>query len=329
MKERMPEISIIVPVYKVEEYLPACIDSILAQTFRDFELILVDDGSPDNCPALCDAAAEKDARIRVIHQKNGGLSAARNAGLDIARGEWIGFVDSDDTVAPEMYAQLLCRVQADAAQLAVCSYRFVQEDGTFLPDRSTITRDEVLTREQALERIDRGFFTTVWNRLYHRSLFETLRFPVGKLHEDEYVAHKVYWQCQRISVVAQPLYFYLQRGGGISKQKHSFRQDMDKAEGVLSRAEFAWTQKLYGVAYPACDGAANALASAWMQNGRTPEETDRLQAVTARVRTLAKELLHQPGPRAARVKLRLFLLSPKGYYDTVKLYDRLKTMRKE
>lgn len=329
MKNDSPIISIIVPVYKVEQYLPACIDSILAQTFRDFELILVDDGSPDGCPALCDAAAGKDDRIRVLHQKNGGLSAARNAGLDIARGQWIGFVDSDDTIAPEMYEQMLHRVKTDAAQLAVCSYRFVREDGTFLPDRSTITRNEVLTREQALERIDRGYFTTVWNRLYHRSLFETVRFPVGKLHEDEYIAHRIYWQCQRIAVVAQPLYFYLLRTGGISKQKHSFRQDMDKAEGVLSRAEFAWTQKLYGVAYPACDGAARALASAWMQNGRTPEETARLQAATARVRTLAKELLPLPGPEAARIRLRLFLLSPKGYHDVTTLYDRLRAMGKE
>ena len=98
-----PLLSIIVPVYDVENYLQKCIDSILAQTFTDFELILVEDGSPDNCPALCDAAAAKDARVRVIHQKNGGLSAARNAGLDAARGAWIGFVDSDDYIAPEMY----------------------------------------------------------------------------------------------------------------------------------------------------------------------------------------------------------------------------------
>ena len=96
-----PEISIIVPVYQVEKYLNECIDSILAQTFTDFELILVDDGSPDNCPALCDAAAKKDSRVRVIHKQNGGVSTARNAGLDAAQGNWIAFVDSDDTATPE------------------------------------------------------------------------------------------------------------------------------------------------------------------------------------------------------------------------------------
>ena len=124
-----PLLSIIVPVYKVENYLQKCIDSILAQTFTDFELILVEDGSPDGCPALCDAAAAKDARIRVLHQKNGGLSAARNAGLDVARGEWIGFVDSDDYIAPEMYETLYKAVQSTGADLALCDYAEVDEAG--------------------------------------------------------------------------------------------------------------------------------------------------------------------------------------------------------
>lgn len=124
-----PLLSIIVPAYKVENYLQKCIDSILAQTFTDFELILVEDGSPDGCPALCDAAAAKDARIRVLHQKNGGLSAARNAGLDVARGEWIGFVDSDDYIAPEMYETLYKAVQNTGADLALCDYAAVDEAG--------------------------------------------------------------------------------------------------------------------------------------------------------------------------------------------------------
>ena len=106
-QKKSPEISIIVPVYKVEKYLNECIDSILAQTFTDFELILVDDGSPDNCPALCDAAAEKDSRVRVIHQQNKGLSGARNAGIDVARGNWLSFIDSDDTVEKTFCEKLL------------------------------------------------------------------------------------------------------------------------------------------------------------------------------------------------------------------------------
>lgn len=146
-----PLLSIIVPVYDVERYLPKCIDSILAQTFTDFELILVEDGSPDNCPALCDAAAAKDARIRVIHQKNGGLSAARNAGLDAARGEWIGFVDSDDYIAPEMYEALYKAVQSTGADLALCDYAEVDETGALCPPMHISLAEQVFTGRELLK----------------------------------------------------------------------------------------------------------------------------------------------------------------------------------
>ena len=116
-------ISIIVPVYKVEKYLDRCIESVLAQTYTDFELILVDDGSPDNCPAMCDAWAEKDSRIRVIHKPNGGLSSARNAGLDIMKGEYVTFIDSDDTVLPNYLERLLTALTVNSADVSVCSLK--------------------------------------------------------------------------------------------------------------------------------------------------------------------------------------------------------------
>lgn len=150
--EKAPLLSIIVPVYKVENYLPKCIDSILAQTFTDFELILVEDGSPDNCPALCDAAAEKDARVRVIHQKNGGLSAARNAGLDAARGAWVGFVDSDDYIAPEMYEVLYQAVQSTGADLALCDYAEVDEAGAPCQSMHVSLSEGELTGQELLKR---------------------------------------------------------------------------------------------------------------------------------------------------------------------------------
>ena len=128
--EKTPELSIIVPIYKVEKYLEECIQSILGQTFTDFELILVDDGSPDACPQMCDAAAKKDSRVRVIHQKNGGLSAARNTGIEAARGNWLGFVDSDDFVAPDMYEKLYHAAVNAGADCAVCSVQLTHEDGS-------------------------------------------------------------------------------------------------------------------------------------------------------------------------------------------------------
>lgn len=144
----MPELSIIVPVYKVEKYLPKCIDSILAQTFRDYELILIDDGSPDNCGTICDEYAAKDDRIIVIHQKNQGVSAARNAGLDIARGTYLGFVDSDDWIEPEMYETMISTAKEKQVDVVICGINYYEENGTYI--RSGLTGEDTYQGEQML-----------------------------------------------------------------------------------------------------------------------------------------------------------------------------------
>ena len=232
---KAPLLSIIVPVYKVENYLPKCIDSILAQTFTDFELILVDDGSPDNCPALCDAAAEKDARVRVIHQKNGGLSAARNAGLDAARGAWIGFVDSDDYIAPEMYEVLYQAVQSTGADLALCDYAEVDEAGTPCPQM----------------HVSLSMIQPAWNKLYRRAVFAQLRYPEGKLNEDLFLIPEVCLQIQKAVVVPKALYYYVQRGGSIMSGNKTLRH-FDAAEA----AQRYWDCLVENAAYDALANAA-------------------------------------------------------------------------
>ena len=231
MPYEKPLLSIIVPVYKVENYLQKCIDSILAQTFTDFELILVDDGSPDNCPALCDAAAAKDARIRVLHQKNGGLSAARNAGLDVARGEWIGFVDSDDYIAPEMYEILYKAVQSTGADLALCDYVKVDETGALCTQTHVAVPQKSLTGRELLQK---AYWTTVqiaWNKLYHRTIFAQLRYPVGKLNEDFFVIPEICLNTQKAVVVPDVLYYYVQRGDSIMGKSRTLRH-YDAAEAA-------------------------------------------------------------------------------------------------
>lgn len=312
----IPCISIIVPVYNVEKYLQQCIDSILVQTFRDLELILVDDGSPDNCPALCDAAAQKDDRIRVIHQKNGGLSAARNAGLDAARGEWIGFVDSDDTIAPEMYEVLWNRVQADETQLAVCNYICVTQEGVQLPQKCTIQKDSVLDRSAAMERLCQEMnacYITAWNRLYHRSIFENVRFPVGRVHEDEYIAHEVYWKCEKVSLVEHPLYFYLQRAGSIT-QNETLKQKMDYAEALFQRIEFAREHDLQVLAEKSMLTILHKLAVWNDQNYAGAEETKRIRQEVRRGKKVAGQLLKMPGRYGMKAKLHLFRISTSGYH---------------
>lgn len=311
-----PCISVIVPVYRVEQYLPECIRSILAQTYPNFELILVDDGSPDGCPALCDDAAQQDIRIRVIHQKNAGLSAARNAGIDAAHGTWIALVDSDDFIRPNMLETLLQRVQADKAQLAVCDYSYAADDGTPLPHSPKIPRDEVLSGNEAIARIASGGFTVAWNRLYHRSLFAQVRFPVGRLHEDEFVAHLIYAQCQRVSVVAKPLYCYRQRRDGITQQ-HSVSRRLDQADGICSRAEFALTHSMNAVAYNACGCAMNLLADTQALHNLTEAEQAKLSASIQQTKRIAWKLLHISGVRKEKMKLCIFLLSRKLYRQIV------------
>ena len=249
--EKAPLLSIIVPVYKVENYLPKCIDSILAQTFTDFELILVEDGSPDDCPALCDATAEKDARVRVIHQKNGGLSAARNAGLDAARGAWIGFVDSDDYIAPEMYEVLYKAVQSTGADLALCDYAEVDEAGTPCPQMHVSLSGGELTGQELLKRASGLMVQLAWNKLYRRAIFTQLRYPEGKLNEDLFLIPEVCLQIQKAVVVPKALYYYVQRGGSIMSGNKTLRH-FDAAEA----AQRYWDCLVENAAYDALANAA-------------------------------------------------------------------------
>ncbi len=249
--EKAPLLSIIVPVYKVEIYLPKCIDSILAQTFTDFELILVDDGSPDDCPALCDAAAEKAARVRVIHQKNGGLSAARNAGLDAARGAWIGFVDSDDYIAPEMYEVLSQAVQSTGADLALCDYAEVDEAGAPCQSMHVSLSEGELTGQELLKRASGLMVQLAWNKLYRRAIFTQLRYPEGKLNEDLFLIPEVCLQIQKAVVVPKALYYYVQRGGSIMNESKTLRH-YDAAEA----AQRYWECLVENAAYDALANAA-------------------------------------------------------------------------
>ena len=212
----MELISIIVPIYKVEAYLDKCIKSITDQTYSNLEIILVDDGSPDNCGAICDAWAEKDSRIRVIHKENGGLSDARNAGLAIAAGELIAFVDSDDYIEPEFIRKLYDAMIAHNADIAECSASYVDENGTVLRLRESANCAE-MGKTEALRRLvlEDGIYQTVWNKLYRREVMENILFEVGKYHEDEFWTYRVFDRIEKLAVVEEPLYNYLQRSSSI------------------------------------------------------------------------------------------------------------------
>ena len=212
-------ISVIVPVYNVERYLRRCVDSILAQTCRDLEIILVDDGSTDGCPSICDGYAAADSRVKVIHKANGGLSDARNAGLEIASGEWVGFVDSDDFIMPEMYETLLRACVEHGVSIAMCGRRLVDEADTTLRYEYCFSEPVMLSAEEALRSLlmtEEACDSAAWDKLYRRDLFEGVRYPVGVHYEDQAVTPRLLCRAGEMMHVGRPLYVYLKRADSIA-----------------------------------------------------------------------------------------------------------------
>lgn len=217
------KVSIIVPIYRVEDYLDRCVESLVAQTYEQLEILLVDDGSPDSCPAMVDAWASRDSRIVALHKENGGLSDARNYGLERATGDYIAFVDSDDYVAPDYIERMLAEQIRTGADIVSSGLYYAYADRLEeLP--LTVPAPQVMTGREAME----AFFTrggvelcVVWNKLYRREIFTTehaselVRFPVGRLHEDNYTTFRLYHAAERVALIADPLYYYVQRGGSI------------------------------------------------------------------------------------------------------------------
>lgn len=209
--ETEPLISVIVPVYKVEDTLDRCVSSIVHQTYKNLQIILVDDGSPDNCPEMCDEWAKKDNRIKVIHQKNGGLSAARNAGLDICAGRYIAFVDSDDYVDSRFIELLYRSLRQNNAKLAFCKVDSVR--GTL--DASKFDSERTISLEECYENAAHWEFLVAWDKLYDASLWKNVRYPAGRIHEDEYVFHYIYGQCEYVAYIPDVLYHYTENENGI------------------------------------------------------------------------------------------------------------------
>ena len=239
----MPKISVIVPVYNVEKYVARCIESMLAQTFSDFELVLVDDGSTDASGTVCDTYAAKDERIFVIHKENGGMSDARNAGLDhlfsVGDSEWISFVDSDDWVDKAFLETLYNTAVSEQADAAMCGHQDVYDDSwnSFrFEDVKTIK--ETIDGKEALNRLSFSWdYSVVCNKLYQKSLFEDLRFPKGKFHEDEYLLPYVYHRCGKIAVTDAALYFYFHRAGSVMSTA-VYPKRFDFLEGLEDRILF-------------------------------------------------------------------------------------------
>lgn len=231
----MALISVIIPVYKVEEYLENCIQSVIKQTISDMEIILVDDGSPDQCPKICDLWANKDSRIKVIHKENGGLSDARNAGLNIAQGEYISFVDSDDWIAPDMYEIMLKALKREHADICACGIMGCYPSRNVpMPVCSAVGDAKSIF---SILYSDALYPVAAWNKLYKRKCWSELRFPKGKICEDAFTTYKLIDQAKRIVQIEDTLYFYRIRPNSIMTAKFC-AQRMDEEEAWRMNYKF-------------------------------------------------------------------------------------------
>lgn len=249
-----PLISIVVPVYKVEKYLPRCVASLQAQDYPKLEILLVDDGSPDGSGAMCDAFAAADSRIRVIHKSNGGLGSARNAGIEAARGEYLAFVDSDDWVDGDAYSKLFALITRYNVQMAIAGrYDYDEASGKesqgLCPQaEETVSGEEAARRILTWNHID----TAACDKLYHRSLFASLRFPVGVTQEDFPVIYRAALLCERCALGNFSFYHYNHRAGSISKSPFS-RRDFAQLNAAMEIHDYVSAN------YPALNPAADYL----------------------------------------------------------------------
>lgn len=237
MKQNNDLISIVIPIYNVEKYLKRCVDSVINQTYKNLEIILVDDGSTDNCGKICDEYAKKDKRIKVIHKKNGGLSDARNAGIDVSKGRYLSFIDSDDFVDKRFIGTLYNNLINNDADLSLVKYYSFSknEDVYETMEDEKIT---VLSRDEYFNLIYEEPVNSVvaWNKLYKKEIFNEIRYPVGKINEDEAVIHYIIGNISKIVISNLELYYYFQRNDSIMKKDK--KNNIDRTNFIYDRINY-------------------------------------------------------------------------------------------
>lgn len=231
-------ISVIVPIYNVEKYLDRCVDSIINQTYKNLEIILVDDGSPDNCPKMCDDYAKIDNRIKVVHKENGGLSDARNVGMEVATGEYVSFIDSDDYISLDFYETLFQTMIDNDSDIVECSVVKFYENEKFdeYSDDLKITNYDTLYALDGLIN-ENPFKQHVWNKLYKSNIVLDIPYAVGKLNEDEFWTYQIFGKAKKVTRINKTMYYYFQRGSSIMGNGYNIRR-LDALEGKMNRQAY-------------------------------------------------------------------------------------------
>lgn len=238
-KDNTELISIVVPVYKVEKYIVRCIESIIQQTYTNIEVLLIDDGSPDNSGAICDDFAKKDHRIRVVHQNNMGLSGARNTGIRLAMGRYIAFVDSDDWISTEMIEELYSLIKEYDAQISACGVEMIGDEGHVSYFSDDLNEMRVYSKKEAMSELldDTRIRNVTYNKLYKRELFEDIRFPVGRIFEDIFTTYKLIDKSNIVVYTGKPLYYYYRSNVSILRSSFNVKK-FDKVNACMERARY-------------------------------------------------------------------------------------------
>lgn len=227
----MPTISVIIPVYNIKKYVKKCVNSVISQSYEDIEIILVDDGSFDGSEKICDEFTHIDDRIKVYHKSNGGLSSARNFGIDHCNGKYLFFIDGDDWLASNALEIMLNQIQRTKAEIAIGNLVLVGENGQVLNDKGLTNRMEILEGRQILKTI---YQPNACNKLFETSLFENIRFPIGRLYEDSFIYHHLLSKTNKVVLIGETTYYYLFRKGSIMNSAFTVH-NLDIIDAVLDR----------------------------------------------------------------------------------------------
>lgn len=297
-------ISVIIPIYNVEKYLNKCIDSVIAQTYKNIEIILVDDGATDQSGEICNQYAIKDQRIKVIHKENGGLSDARNAGIDVATGRYYSFIDADDYIEVDMLETLYYSITQNKADISICNIKRIYEDGEiesfYEPTDSEIVLEE-LDRFKTLNQ------PSVCNKIFSAHLFKSVRFIKGKYYEDTFIYHELLYLAEKVVLTGKTGYWYRERRESILGYGKYTDRYFDFIEAVYARMCFLMNYKIQPYGYEACLSLYAAVSNAEKHIGKTDNNRIKFKRVYQQYETAYRYLMNS-GKIGVKQKVRLFIL---------------------
>lgn len=327
MEEKL--ISVIVTAYNIEEYLPRCLDSILTQVYSNLQIIVIDDGSTDKTGTICDEYAAKDSRIQIIHQPNQGPSVARNAGLDIARGSYIGFVDGDDWIQPDMYKAMYNACRNEDAEMACCSYKKV---GRVQEEQSFSAKQYLLTREEALDiyicdNAPFHIYHSVWSKLFRRDIIESLKFPLGRKSEDIMYTTRALAQVVKCVFLDLPYYNYVvDREDSIMNSDIIDRRFKDEIPFWKEQTGYLYGLGMQELARKASYQYYRKMLFYYIDFRKRklkPSAEKLVQILRNEKREINNIYKMKFVKTGDRIRMKVFLRCPGAYYRIVKLYDSL------